>query len=357
MRVLVLTPYRYGETPGPRSSIELWEKVLSPQGVRFDYQPFETEELAAVIYEGGHYAQKAREMIRAYWKRLRGLGSIDAADAVLVYREAALIGPAIVERIAARKKPIIYQLDDPLYVPYESPFNGRLSHLKFFGKVATICRLSAVTIVNSRQHREYAEESGAGRVVEIPSVVDGDLYRPGQRVDRNGRVRIGWTGSPSTAGNLEMIAAPLRRVIGETGAEVTLVGAGSDEPLPSVNARSVAWAAESEVEEVSQFDVGLLPLPRNPWNERKFFLKLVQYMALGVPAVATPIGAVPDVLAHGETGFLVDGPREWQDRLTQLVLDRELRARMGLRAGEVAAERYTLQANAEKITSAFQAVA
>ena len=245
--------------------------MLKPEGIRFDYQPFETDELAAVIHKSGHYGLKAREMIRAYWRRLQNLGSIDAADAVLVYREAALIGPALIERIAARKKPIIYQLDDPLYVPYESPFSGYLSYLKFFGKVATICRLSTVTIVNSRQHREYAEESGAGRIVEIPSLVDGDLYRPVERVDRNGPVRIGWTGSASTAGNLEMIAEPLRRVVEATGSEVTIVGAGSDRPLQTVRARAVPWAAESEVEEVSQFDVGLLPLPRNPWNERKFF--------------------------------------------------------------------------------------
>ena len=87
------------------------------------------------------------------WASLR---SLDRYDGVLVYREAALVGPALIERLAARRKPIIYQLDDPLYIPYKSPTSGWFSYLKFFGKVGTICSLSRVVIVNSRQHAEYA---------------------------------------------------------------------------------------------------------------------------------------------------------------------------------------------------------
>jgi hypothetical protein len=166
--VLVLTPYRYGVVPGPRSSIELWERVLASAGITFDYLPFETERLGSVIYEPGRYLAKARAMIDAYRRRILELGAVDEADAVLVYREAALIGPAWIERYVARRKPLIYQLDDPLYVPYQSPFNAYFSYLKFFGKVGTICRLSSVTVVNSRQHYEYAAEHGARRINEIP---------------------------------------------------------------------------------------------------------------------------------------------------------------------------------------------
>ena len=122
--ILILTPYSYGEVPGPRSSIELWEKVLEPEGIRFEYSPFETTALREVIYERGKIGAKAFRLLDAYARRLASLRSLDRYDGVLVYREAALVGPALVERIAARRKPIIYQLDDPLYVPYRSPSNG-----------------------------------------------------------------------------------------------------------------------------------------------------------------------------------------------------------------------------------------
>src|SRR4051794_4633285 len=168
MKVLALTPNLYGLSPGQRSSIELWEKVLEPAGIVMHHSPFETEGLRCVIYDQGHLAAKAGEMARAYGRRLRSIGSVEDYDAVLVYREAAMIGPAFIERLVARRGiPIIYQLDDPLYVPYQSPFSGYFSYLKFFGKVGDICRMSKVVIVNSSHHREYAEQFSSN-VVQVP---------------------------------------------------------------------------------------------------------------------------------------------------------------------------------------------
>ena len=177
MRVLALTPNLYGVSPGQRSSIELWEKVLEPAGITWITRRSRRTGSAEVIYEPGGYGRKAIELGRAYGRRLRSLKIIDDYDAVLVYREAALVGPELVERIAARRKPIIYQLDDPLYVPYRSPWSGWLSYLKFFGKVGRIAAMSSVVIVNSSHHREYLAPY-TSNIWQIPSVVDGDLYRP-----------------------------------------------------------------------------------------------------------------------------------------------------------------------------------
>src|SRR6201999_1060086 len=112
--------------------------------------------------------------------------------------------PELFERwVARRGLPIIYQLDDPLYVPYRSPSNGYLSYLKFFGKVGRIARMSAITIVNSPQHREYVSRY-TDRIRYIPILVDGDLFTPAARgpTDAATPVCIGWTGSPPTAVNL-----------------------------------------------------------------------------------------------------------------------------------------------------------
>src|SRR5436190_1636477 len=107
MNVLVLTPYLYGTTPGPRSSFELWETVLRPAGISFEYAPFESKRLHDVLYQPRRAAVKTVEMLRAYARRVPTV--LDAArfDAVLVNREAALIGPALFEKWIARKgKPI-----------------------------------------------------------------------------------------------------------------------------------------------------------------------------------------------------------------------------------------------------------
>lgn len=353
MKVLALTPNLYGLSPGQRSSIELWEKVLEPAGIVMHHAPFETERLRRVIYRRGRSAAKAGEMLRAYGRRLRSIGSIDDYDAVLVYREAAMIGPAFVERLVARRgKPIIYQLDDPLYVPYQSPFSGYFSYLKFFGKVGEICRMSRVVIVNSSHHREYAERF-SDNVVQIPSVVDAEVYFPEPGLRRDGPVTLGWTGSASTVGNLAVIESAVREVARRNDVGLHLVGVDSP-PFTGVETSVTPWRAETEVEEVRKIDVGLLPLPLNEWNKRKFYLKLVQYMALGIPAVCTPLGSNPEVVLPGETGFLADSHEEWVERLETLARDHDLRARMGERAAEVARERYTLQANAERIVAAFK---
>ena len=353
MRVLALTPNLYGVSPGQRSSIELWEKVLEPAGITLHHSSFETERLRTVIYQPGSYGRKTAELGRAYGRRLRSLERIDDYDAVLVYREAAIVGPELVERLVARRKPIIYQLDDPLYVPYRSPWSGWLTYLKFFGKVGRIAGMSKVVIVNSSHHREYVSRFNSN-VWQIPSVVDADVYQPLGHGGGNGRVCIGWSGSATTVGNLQLIASPLGQIARRPDVRIQLVGV-VEPPFSDFEVTALPWRAETEVADLRALDVGLLPAPVTEWNKRKFFMKLVQYMALGIPGVCSPVGSNPEVVEHGLTGFLADTPEEWVRSMERLVADRDLREEMSVRAAEVAHRRYTLQANAEKIVAAFRA--
>ena len=353
MRVLVLTPYLYGTAPGPRTSIELWERVLGSAGISFEYAAFETERLHEILYSEGRVPRKAAEMLRGLGHRAALMADLDQFDAVLVYREAALIGPAVIERwVARRGKPIIYQLDDPLYVPYRSPYNGYLSYLRFFGKVRSIARMSRVVIVNSPQHVKFARQYNRN-VWEIPSVVDESRYSFKPRAVDGGTFRVGWTGSQSTSSNLQVIRDVLRTVARRPGVELEFVGA-DDFGMPDVPHRARRWRPETEVDDIRRFDIGLLPLPDNPWNRRKFYVKLIQYMALGVPPVATPLGANPFVIADGRTGFLADTQASWTERIDRLLDDSELRMRVGAAAAAEARAKYTLAANAERIVAAFR---
>src|SRR3954452_7316433 len=353
MRVLALTPNLYGVSPGQRSSIELWDKVLAPAGIAVDHAPFETEELRRVIYRPGQPAAKAVELLRAYWRRLGSLRVLDDYDAVLVYREAALIGPELIERWAAHKgKAIIYHFDDPLYVPYRSLWSGWGSYLKFFGKVKRILELSSAAVVHSRHPRDYAERYNRN-VCQVPSIVDADVYRYEPRPQGRDGVCVGWSGSPTTVGNLAVIAEPLRVVARRADVSVEVIGA-TDPPLADVPMTVRPWRADTEVADLRRLDIGLLPVPLSEWNKRKFYMKLVQYMALGIPAVCTPLGSNPDVVEHGKTGFLADTPADWQRYIELLVEHRELRARMSEHAAQVGQAKHPLQANAETIVAAFR---
>jgi len=356
MEVLALIPNQYGHAPGQRSSIELWETVLSPVGINIHYAPFETQRLHEVLYSSGHYVTKVGEMIRAYIERIKLLGDLSRFDAVFVYREAALLGPAFLEKMVARRGvPIIYQLDDPLFVPYTSPSNGYLSYLKFFGKIADICRLAKVVMVNSSQIREYVSEYNQN-IWQVPSVVDTRQYvfRPELLEQKPDKVCIGWSGSPTTIGNIRVIARALRQLAQEVDHRVYLIG-GTEFDLPGVDYVAQKWSAATEVEDLRKMQVGMVPLPINEWNKRKFYMKTAQYMALGIPPVAAPLGSNPEVIEHGVTGFIARSDEEWVKYLGLLIKDHELRVRMSHAAAAAAKEKYSLAGNTEKIIEAFRA--
>ena len=354
IRVLVLTPYLYGVVPGPRSSIELWEQVLEREGIVFEYAPFMDEELDRQLYRPGGIAKKAHLLARAYGRRFVRLASVREYDAVLVYREAALIGPELFERwVVGRGLPLIFQVDDPIYVPYRSPANGYMSYLKFFGKYARIARMSAVTVVNSNQHREFAERY-ARHVRMIPILVDGNEYSYEPSAPREeGPVRVGWTGSRTTASNLGMIESSLQSVSRRSDAEIVLIG-GEEYDLDGVTYDARTWSAETEVAELRRLDIGLLPAPDSEWNRRKFYMKLIQYMALGVPPVCTPIGANLEVIEHGVDGLFARGPASWTRAIERLIEDAVLRRSMGTAAARKAHQEYTVQARAQDVIEAFR---
>lgn len=353
MRVLTLVPSQKGYSPGQRGSIELWEKILAPAGIKLDYAPFETEKLREILHTSGKQFAKISEMIKSYANRLTLLKNLDDYDAVFVYREAALLGPAFLEKRIARKKPIIYQLDDPLYMPYRSPSNGYLSYLKFFGKIKEIIGISKVVIANSSHIRDYSLQFN-DNVWQIPSIVDTNqfVYEPFPAHPK--RVWIGWSGSPTTLKNIKLVEKPLQEISKQDFCDIHFIG-GTDFDLENVRYTAQKWDGATEVEDLRRIQVGLVPLPDFSWNKHKFIMKTAQYMALGIVPVGTPMASNPEVIKHGENGFLAANDDEWIEHLTTLVKDDKMRNEMSAKAAEDAREKYSLEANAPKIIEAFQA--
>jgi glycosyltransferase involved in cell wall biosynthesis len=161
-------------------------------------------------------------------------------------------------------------------------------------------------------------------------------------------VTIGWIGSPATAKYLDAVAGPLAQVCGDTGARVRLIGAGAA-ALPGLPVDLQAWDEATETLKIGEFDIGIMPLADGPWERGKCGFKLVQYMACGVPVVASPVGVNPRIVESGVHGFLATSAQQWVQALTDLVHNAALRARMGVEGRRRVENFYSTQVVAPRL--------
>lgn len=350
-RIAAFVPNLLGKSPGQRARIETWAKHLPAYGWVVDFYPFEDEHLASVLYKRGHYARKAASTLRCLLRQLGRVLSRPECDMVFIYREASLAGPAIIERLCRRLgKPIIYDIDDPIFLSANSRTSGLFGRLKFAGKTKRIIALSNTTTVISDELGDFASRF-TDNVAVIPNMLDPGRYRPAGDRPR-GEIRLGWSGSHSTAYNLTSIAEPLRELQTRHAFEFAAIGAPTIH-LPGVPVDLRTWTADSEVAELQRLDIGLLPVAAHPGNRYKFFLKLLQYMAVGLPVVAQRAGANAQVIEDGVNGFVVDTPVQWVERLDMLIRDAELRQRVGAAARQTVLDRYTPEVLMPKVAALF----
>lgn len=353
-RIAALVPNVLGASPGQRVRIESWAEFLRQAGWAVDFYPFEDARLHDIMYEPGHTPAKATRLLQCYLRHLRLILQGPPCDILFIYREAALIGPALLERLAQRLRvPIIYDLDDPVFLPYRSPMNGWFSLLKFPRKTYSLVRLSAHVIAINQLIADHVANHNRN-VSVIPNCIDIDRYQPREKPN-NGPVRLVWMGSHSTMPNLDTIAEPLQRLQTTDQALLRVIGAGAPK-LPGVAVEVRQWSANTEVSDLQDCDVGLVPLTDMSWNSWKFFFKTVQYMAVGLPVVARRIGSNSEIIEHGVNGFLVETKDEWYKCMRELVNNHGLRLQMGNSARATVVERYSTLQQMPRMISVFEQV-
>lgn len=357
-RIAALVPNILGTTPGQRIRIELWEKYLKEAGWEIEFFPFENESLHEVLYEGGNSLSKALHIVECYQRQLSRVWKKFSSDVIFIYREASLIGPSFLERLAARQKiPIIYDIDDPVFLPYVSPTNGLLSLLKFSKKTHKLFELSSQIIAVNKIIGDYAAKYNPN-VAVIPNCVDMEQYKPRERRELNSgerKVRLVWSGSLSTMPNLLEIVEPLKRLQSKHESPLLVIGEGESN-LKEIRVEMRQWSAATSVRDLQDGDIGLLPLKDLKWNHWKYFFKAVQYMAIGIPVVARRIGSNDEIIQDGVNGFLVETLDEWYNRLDLLMTNHELRLKMGIAARQTAVEKFSLQKQMPQMVKIFDDV-
>jgi len=353
MRVLAVVPSVYDTSPGQRFRIEQWEPILRDGGVEITYAPFETDELRRVLYERGNVLAKFGAVTRNMRRRRDELADLAGYDLIYIFREAALLGPPWFERrIAKSDVPVVFDFDDAVFHAYKSPSNGYLSYLKFPAKIAEICRLATHVIAGNEYLADYARANNSS-VTIIPTTIDTDKYLPIKR-DEPETLTIGWSGSFSTIQHLDTIRDVLQELAKTERFKLRVIGTTSYD-LPDVDVEAIPWRSQTEIDDLAQIDIGLMPLPDDNWSKGKCGLKALQYMALGIPTICSPIGVNSTIIEDGRNGFLADGKAEWIEKIKRLMHDAELRRKIGLLAGRDTVEReYSAKAIAPKVLEVFR---
>jgi glycosyltransferase involved in cell wall biosynthesis len=343
VNILVLTPSRYDSAPGMRFRMEQWARELSASDFTFRFEPFADEALHRTLYQPGQFLRKSALVISAVVRRIEVIAKIPDYDAIFLHREAALAGPAVIERLLSmRRVPLIYDFDDPIWLPYRSPRNPLFGALKFHGKTSGICRLASSVVVGNRLLAAYAARFSKN-VHIVPSTIDLAQYPPRQKANPGGLITLGWSGSHSTLPFLEGALDILRSLALRRRFRLVVISDTDTYQATSMPVEVVSrkWRAESESADLADIDIGLAPFPDSGWTPWRCYGKVLQYMAAAIPTVASNVGILPDYIVQGVTGYLTNSPAEWVDRLESLIDDAELRGALGRSARERVEKHYS----------------
>jgi glycosyltransferase involved in cell wall biosynthesis len=345
---------RYDEA-GASSRLRHMQYVepLRAAGIKANVSPFFDHHYLSRLYSG---QTTLSQVIAAYGRRVKQLWRTGKVDVLWLEKEALPWLPWGIEgALLPKGVPLVVDYDDAVFHNYDLHHSGLVR--RFMGQKLDklMARASLVTAGNPYLAMR-ARSAGAARVEIVPTVVDLKSYTPRPAPELGADVRIGWIGTPSTwTEYMEPMMPLLSRAAQEAGARILAVGAGqAAKTHPLLD--NLAWSEEAEVSLIHQMDIGIMPLSDTPWARGKCGYKLIQYMACGIPVIASPVGVNADIVEQGVNGFLATTDTEWREALAVLLHDPVLRRRMGAAGRKKVEEHYTLQVWGPRVASLLRDV-
>lgn len=316
--------------------------------------PLFSDDYVGALYGGG---RRWREALRGYFSRAISAIRLNRFDICWVEKEMLPWVPWFFERIFYPANcRLVVDYDDAIFHNYDLN-RGLIVRSLLATKIDRVMSRADLVIAGNRYLAERAHAAGCRKVEIVPTVVDLQRYpltarsSGAQSVSRE--LTVGWIGSPSTAKYLPMLFGVAARLSDRFGVRFVAVGARPDQVAGSAF-EAVEWREDREVDQVASFDIGVMPLFDGPWEKGKCGYKLVQYMACGVPSVASDVGVNREILAHGTYGMLAKSENEWEARIASLIASPSLRNEIGM-LGRARVERdFNLARSASRIEEVLE---
>lgn len=352
--VLALT--RYGPL-GSASRMRFLQYLpaLAEAGVQVSIQTLLDDAMLAGRYRHGSYSLGST--LRSYGRRIAALRAREQFDLLWIEKEALPMWPLWAEATLLRGVPYVLDYDDAVFHNYDQHRLAIVRHL-FGRRLDGLMSKAALVIGGNDYLAQRARDARAAWVEVLPTVIDLARYPYAHRAQDLGNKRLPtvvWIGSPSTVRYLRLLQEPLQALAQRLPFVLRVIG--GEISIPGVQVECVPWTEDTEVVNIAEADVGVMPLLDSTWERGKCGYKLIQYMACGLPVVASPVGVNSSIVQEGVNGFLADDAETWKNRLEQLLTDNILNNKMGA-AGRLRVEQeYCLQVTAPRLADWLHAAA
>lgn len=353
--ILFLTPYPPHCAPSQRFRFEQYQDILTKHGYIYQLSSFLDEKTWQILYKPGHTVAKVLGIVSGFGRRLKLLWSVSAYDYVFIHREAAPLGPPVIEWLIYRvlQKRIVYDFDDAIWLANTSEANRMAAKLKWHQKVASICRWAYKNSCGNEYLATYARQFNPNTVVNPTTIDTEHLHNRVRDQAASGKLVIGWTGTHSTLKYLNQLVPVLAKLEAE-GLDFEFRVISNQPPaLPLRSLVFVPWRKETEIADLLAFHVGVMPLEDDLWAKGKCAFKALQYMALGIPALVSPVGMNTEVVQNDYNGYVCATSTDWETRLRQLLANPDLRQHLGQSARATVVERYSILSNTANFLQLF----
>lgn len=342
--VLFIASHRAERSPGQRFRFEQYFGHLEKHGFRCDLSSLVEPGDDGFLYKPGHFVQKMRFVRRCISKRRADVARMNDFDIIFISREALMTRSTWFERTFRKSRArIIYDFDDSVWLSNVSDANRRWGWVKDASKTSKLIALADLVFAGNAYLADYACAFNK-RVEVVATTIDTEEYLP-RTVRPNGPIVIGWSGSITTIRHFRYAVPALRKLKAKYGDRIVfrVVGDGTFRQ-DELGITGLPWRKDTELDDLRAMDIGIMPLPDDEWARGKCGLKGLQYMALGIPTLMSPVGVNTEIIQHGVNGFLPRSDQEWVELISRLVEDADLRARMGAEARRTVEERYSVKA-------------
>ena len=352
-RILFIVDHRLNRSPSQRYRFEQYLSYFKENGFDWELSEIITKKDDTIFYRPGNYLKKAFIILKSFVIRFKDLRRAKQFDIIFIQREALLIGSSYFEKQFYKRSKVIFDFDDSIWLLDTSPENKKFEFLKNPNKTKTNITNAHLVIAGNPYLINYASAYNKNTVL-IPTTVDTNFHMPvldhaqtDYKSSRTGKkIVIGWSGSISTIKHFEMSISVLKALQLKYPNQLSIHVIGQESYAhPEIEIVSKAWSAETEVNHINEFDIGIMTIPNDEWAKGKCGLKGLSYMACGVATVMSAVGVNKDIIQQSLNGYLASSEQEWIDCLSLLIENPELRKKIGTKGRETVVQNYSVNAH------------